>query len=64
MLTNGAIMMPMEQYGTRITQNSWSNSFKLGRPSRTRPRCANLIRTVLKTKVKKAVLLKKMGRTR
>ena len=53
------ITKPTEQYATRTTQNSWSNNLRLGRPWRTRPRCAKRMRTVRNKKVKRAVLLKR-----
>ena len=58
-LTTKPIISPMQQYGRRMTQKSWSNSLRLGRPWWTRPRSAKRIRTVLNTKLKRAVLLKR-----
>ena len=58
------ITKPMQQYGTRMTQKSWSNSLRLGWPWRTRPRCANRIRTVLNMRLKRAVLLKRTSSPR
>ena len=55
MLRRGAIMMPMQQYGMRISQKSWLNSFRLGRPWKTRPLSGNRIRTVLNVWLKRAV---------
>ena len=59
MATPKVITKPTEQYATRTTQNSWSNNLRLGRPWRTRPRCAKRMRTVRNKKVKRAVLLKR-----
>ena len=62
--TMKVITKPMQQYGTRMTQKSWSNSLRLGWPRRTSPLCANRIRTVLNMKLKRAVLLKRTSRAR
>ena len=62
-LTMKPIMKPMQQYGMRMIQKSWSKSFRLGWPRSTRPRSANRIRTVLNMKLKRAVLLKSTSGT-
>ena len=58
------IKNPMQQYGRRMIQKSWSKSLRLGRPWWTRPRCAKRTRTVLKVKLKRAVLLKRTSSPR
>ena len=77
MLIRGDMKMPIVQYGMRISQKSWLNNLKLGRPARdksdfsgtsqflpwyTSPRCGILIRTALKTTLKVAEFSKRTWR--
>ena len=59
MLLRGNMTIPMQQYGTRITQKSWLNRPRLGLPWKTRPLCGNRMRTVLNTTLKRAELVKR-----
>ena len=54
-----AIMMPMKQYGMRITQKSWLKRLRSGLPWQTRPLCGNRMRTVLNRTWKSAELAKR-----